>query len=186
VIEFILTQRGQLPADALARAIVEAHVRAGATVTQELARAVSGGVVRRGSDTSPTGRSRRPHLVDAIVSQTTRRGTGEVATLVGFDKRVAFIARFLEKGTKPHELGRGARGARAAFGGRRAQRARGIFRGRRARSLAFLAGGRLIFRRNARHPGLQPHPILASALEAARPLILQDFEVTTQKAVGNG
>jgi hypothetical protein len=173
---FDLTQRGEIPVDAVGQALVDVHRRGTALLLTELTRAVSGGIVQ-----TRTGRLRAGLMARIVASK-----TGEVTSQVGFDKRVAFIARFLERGTKPHLVGRGARLARAAFGKRRAQRARAPFTGKRGGVLAFVVGGQRIFRRSARHPGLRPRPILQTALDRATPVIQQDFEQSMAKATGNG
>ena len=162
MIDFTLSQRGQLPdADAIGKGLVEIQQRAVALLLDQITRNLSGGVVN-----VRTGRLR-----SGLVARITAQNEGAVTATVGFDKRVAFIARFLERGTKPHELGRGARLARPAFGRRRAQRERGPFRGKRAGVLRFRVGAELIFRRSAHHPGLRPRPILEKAVEAALPRI---------------
>jgi len=137
-----------------------------------VAKNVSGGVVA-----TVSGRLRA-----GLFAKTVAR-PGEVVTTVGFDKRVGHIARFLERGTKPHELGKGARAARRAFGKRRGSRSRGAFSGERSTVLRFTLGGGVIFRRNAWHPGLPPRPILEAAAETAAPLIRDDFELTIGKAL---
>lgn len=174
MLDFTLTQRGQLPdADTMGQALVAVEQRAVTILLDQVTRNVSGGVVN----------VRSGRLRAGIVAKITALDQGAVTATVGFDKRVAFIARFLERGTKPHELGRGARTTRAAFGRRKAQRARGPFRGKRGGILRFRAGGEIIFRRSAHHPGLKPRPILEKAVEAAVPLIQADGTTIVDKVL---
>jgi hypothetical protein len=172
MLAFQFTQRGQVPVESVTRAIIEAHRVAVTLLLNEVTKNVSGGVVG-----VRTGRL-RGGLFAKIVAR-----PGEVIGTVGFDKRVGFIARFLERGAKPHDLGKGARTARLAFGRRRASRSRGAFRGERSSVLAIRLGSGLIFRRNAWHPGLQPRPILEAAAETVAPFIREDFKVTIGKAL---
>lgn len=172
MLAFHMTQRGQLPVEAVTQAIVDAQSRAVSVLLNEVTKNISGGVVQ----------TRRGRLRAGLFAKIVTR-PGVVVGEVGFDKKVGFIARFLERGTKPHELGKGARAVRAAFGKRRAQRARGASRGERGSVLAIPMAGGLIFRRNAFHPGLQPRPILEAAAETAAPFIRDDFKVSIGKAL---
>jgi hypothetical protein len=172
VIHFELTRRGDVPVEGVRRAILDAQRRAVALLLNEVAKNVSGRVVQ----------ARRGRLRAGLMATIIQR-PGETVGTVGFDKRVGYIARFLERGTKPHELGKGARAGRQAYRRRRAQRSRGAFSGRRSTILTFTVGGTRLFRRNAFHPGLRPRPILESALQAAEPIIRADFETALGEAL---
>lgn len=96
---------------------------------------------------------------DIIRDETKRRAKGRIQTAIlrrtsvnparvtasskiGPEKSVAYIARFLELGTAPHEI-----------------------RARRGRLLR-LRGGRLV--RSVRHPGARPYPFMTPAFEASK------------------
>ena len=171
MIEFDLIQRGQIPAEAVEQSIVAAHQRAVAILLNELTKNVIGRVVRSRT-TRPVGARRS--LRSALMAKIVANKAGEVTSHVGFDKDVAFIARFLETGTGPHLIRP-----------RRRRRRRGdAALGPRAKAaLSFVAGGARIARRSVRHPGIRPHPILELAVEIAEPLIRQEFEGSIEKAL---
>ena len=172
MLQFQVTQRGTVPVESVTQTIVDAQRRAVALLLSEVTKNVSGRVVQ----------TRRGRLRAALESTIVAR-PGEVVGTVGFNKQLGYIARFLERGTKPHELGKGAARARRAFGRRRATRTRAPFRGSRSVILRFMVGSQVIFRRGAFHPGLPARPILASALEIATPAIRADFETSIGKAL---
>jgi HK97 gp10 family phage protein len=84
------------------------------------------------------------------------------AAMVGGTKR-AYILRFLEFGTKPHEIPKGGR--------RRGGRAR-----RKARVFMTRAGQ--VYGARVHHPGIRPQAPLTSALADATPQILSTFSHT--------
>lgn len=171
MLEFQLTQRGQIPVDPVAQAIVEAHRRAVTTLLNEVTKNLSGRVVQSPRAGPRPARGRSP-LRSGLMAKIVQAKTGETVSTVGFDKRVAFIARFLEQGTGAHDI-------RPKFRGRfRRGRQR-----RRGRALAFVLGGAQVFTRRVRHPGVRPRPILASAVQQAEPAIRADFAATLGKAL---
>jgi HK97 gp10 family phage protein len=87
------------------------------------------------------------------------------AAMVGGTKR-AYILRFLEFGTKPHEIPRPKGGRRR--GGRARRKAR-VFMTR---------AGQIYGARVPRHPGIRPQAPLTSALADATPQILSTFSQT--------
>ena len=171
MIEFQLTQKGQVPTDAVGQAIVEAHQRGVALLLNELTKNVSGRVVQRRAE-RPVGARRA--LAASLVAKTLVAHDGQVSSQVGFEKDVAFIARFLEEGTRPHLI----RPRR-----RRRRRGAAVLGPKAKAALSFLEGSARIARRRVQHPGIRPHPILELAVEIAGPIILQDFERALQKTL---
>ena len=122
---------------------------------------------------------RTGRLLSAIKLKIEER-RGGVMGVLGIDSR-AFYALFLDKGTRAHELGKGARAARPRTARRRGQRSRAAFTGRRGGVLRFTVGGTTLFRARASHPGIRRRGFMLAALVRARPEIQRIFQEETSK-----
>jgi hypothetical protein len=164
-----VTATGAIAPPDVKGAINRAVRRATALVQARTAGLLSGVLVQR-----KTGR-----LLSALRVKVEQRPRGSMG-VVGIDNR-AFYALFLDKGAQAHELGKGARTARAATPRRRGQRSRAAFTGRRSQVMRFQVGGDTVFRARAHHPGIRPRHFMLTALDGARPEIQRIFQEETER-----
>ena len=170
MVTFEVTQTGEIPAEKISRAILGAETRAVGLAIRELRANLDGRMVQA--------RSRR--LIDAVEAQITRGG-GEFVARIGFNKDVAFIARFLELGTTRHEIPRpGSRGKLRVTGWGATAEAKAVRKSRgkrRARkTMKFSAGGRVLFRRHVEVEGVPAHFFMKATRDAIEQPIRDDFE----------
>lgn len=106
---------------------------------------------------------------EELLRERAPRKTGRMAESVGSTVlgRAAIVglrasyARFLEFGTRPHEI-----------------------RPRRARALRFSIGGRMIFARRVLHPGIRPRRFVQAAAEELQEELGSIFEEVMEHAIG--
>jgi len=178
MLAFQYDQRGEIPVEPVKRAILDAHQRGVIRLLNELTMNVSGRVVQ----------ARLGRLRAALEAKTVQSQAGETVSTVGFKGGKggrAFVARFLERGTKAHDIlpfkrTRGRRHLRAGQG-------RGKNFGKVKRALSFVVGGGTggarVFAARVRHPGITARPILGSAVQNAGPAIVEDFRTSIDKAL---
>lgn len=128
--------------------------------------------------TRRTGEATSPDNVFGVLRRVDMRGAeGELVNM-------APHARFLEEGTKAHDIlplnyhwGQNTRGRPTSrVSGKRVNVAAGVGRGM---ALRFTIGGRVIFRRHVRHPGTRALPFMQPAAEFAGTVIERETETVT-------
>lgn len=138
-------------------------------------------VVRRAQDlvSGVVVRRRTGRLWRAINGRVEARA-GYLVGIVGVARREGFHAAFLEGGSRPHALNKGARLERAPTRAR--PRGARPQRGRQGSVLAIPVGGQVIFRTKAKHPGIAPRRFLAQAAEGAKREVQAIFQQEAARA----